>query len=277
MARGYLFSDIDGSTQKWECSGAAMQAAMMRHDQIFAELIAAHGGFIHDQAGDGVFAIFTGGDPLACALALQLALEREPWTGIDELRVRLGVHVGPNPTSLWSSEASAGVAERIAANRTARIAASAWGGQIIVSADAVAAFGVPALARLVDLGAVALKGVEAPMRLYGLAHADLKQTAFPPLRLQEGAQGNLPTPSGRLIGRVEELEILLGLIARPQAGRLINLVGPAGAGKTRLAQEAVRRIGETRAVLYLPIDTVGEGDDFLRFKDRTGPADGMRG
>lgn len=264
MARGYLFSDIDGSTQKWERNGAAMQAAMLRHDRIFADLIATYGGFIHDRAGDGVFAIFDAGNPIACALALQLALEREPWPGIGELRVRLGVHVGPRaPAPLGGS---ANVAERIAVNRAARIAASAWGGQILISAEAADAYAPPARARLVDLGAIHLKGVDGPMQIYGLVHPDMKRTSFAPLRIQEGAQANLPAPSGPLLGRAQELERLLDLIKG--AGRLIELVGPAGAGKTRLAQEAARICGATQPVLYAPIESERTGLDLLRLLAR---------
>ncbi|UPT61466.1 MAG: AAA family ATPase [Hyphomonadaceae bacterium JAD_PAG50586_4] len=255
MARGYLFSDIDGSTQKWERSGAAMQAAMQRHDRIFVETIRAHGGFIHDQAGDGVFAIFEAGNPIACALALQLALEREPWPGLGDLRVRLGVHVGPDAASSDPSSISPNIAERIAINRTARIASSAWGGQIVVSAEAKAAFDGPNECRWLDLGAVYLKGVDTPMRLYGLAHPQLKQSVFAPLRLQEAAHANLPAPSAPLLGRAEDMARLLAAMRSGQ--QLINLIGPAGVGKTRLVQEAARTIGEIEPVLYVPIEAAG--------------------
>jgi class 3 adenylate cyclase len=264
MARGYLFSDIDGSTQKWERAGAAMQAAMERHDRIFAETIKAHGGFIHDQAGDGVFAIFESGNPIACALALQLALEREPWPGIGDLRVRLGVHVGPDAALSTPSSISPNVAERIAINRTARIAASAWGGQIVVSAEARAAFDGPGASRWLDLGAVYLKGVDAPMRLFGLAHPQLRQTVFAPLRLQEAAHANLPAPSAPLLGRAEDMALLLA--AMRSGERLINLIGPAGVGKTRLVQEAARKIGETEPVLYASI--AAADDDLMRLLAR---------
>ena len=48
---------------------------------------------------------------------------------------------------------------------------------------------------------------------------------------------NLPAPISPLIGRVAELGRLPELLAR---GRLVSLVGPGGAGKTRLAIEAAR-------------------------------------
>lgn len=44
-----------------------------------------------------------------------------------------------------------------------------------------------------------------------------------------------------LIGRAHQVEFLLGLLEDPSI-RLVNLTGPAGVGKTRLAQEVVRRL-----------------------------------
>jgi predicted ATPase/DNA-binding SARP family transcriptional activator len=52
------------------------------------------------------------------------------------------------------------------------------------------------------------------------------------------ARGNLPTPLTGLIGRAPELRVLDALLG---SGRLTTLVGPGGAGKTRLAIEAAHR------------------------------------
>ncbi|MEU7875553.1 BTAD domain-containing putative transcriptional regulator [Dactylosporangium sp. NPDC049140] len=50
--------------------------------------------------------------------------------------------------------------------------------------------------------------------------------------------GNLPAPVTSFIGRDDDLARLDALLA---AGRLVTVVGPGGAGKTRLAVEAARR------------------------------------
>ncbi|WP_135213111.1 AAA family ATPase [Vitreimonas flagellata] len=259
MQRGYLFSDIDGSTQKWERAGFAMQAAMRRHDAIFAELIAAHGGFIHDHVGDSVFAIFETGDPLACALDLQLAFAREAWPLTEGLRVRVGVHASASATS----EGAGAIAERIAANRVARIADCAAGGQIVASVEAVSAYGAPAHTRFVDLGAVLLKGVEAPVQIFGLDHEALRGAPFTRVRRQAAAHANLPKPMAPLLGRAQELARLAELIAAPEGGRIINVVGPAGVGKTRLVQEAAYQFSQTQPVLYLPLASLHDGEDLI--------------
>lgn len=237
-----------------------MQAAMRRHDAIFAELIASHGGFIHDHVGDSVFAIFEAGDPLACALDLQLAFARESWPLDEGLRVRVGVHA---ISQAGASEASAAIAERIAANRVARIADCAAGGQIVASVEAVSAYGAPAQTRFVDLGAALLKGVDAPVQIFGLDHEALQGAPFTRVRRQAAAHANLPKPMGPLLGRAEDLARLAELIAAPEGRRIINVVGPAGVGKTRLVQEAAYHFSATQPVLYLPLASLRDGEDLI--------------
>ena len=41
----FLFTDIEGSTRRWEADAAAMRAALMAHDEVLRTAIEAHGGF----------------------------------------------------------------------------------------------------------------------------------------------------------------------------------------------------------------------------------------
>src|SRR2546427_9118516 len=54
----FLFSDIEGSTRRWEVHAEAMKAAVARHEQIVNAAIAQHGGFVFKGMGDAVFAAF---------------------------------------------------------------------------------------------------------------------------------------------------------------------------------------------------------------------------
>src|SRR5262249_54288687 len=57
------------------------------------------------------------------------------------------------------------------------------------------------------------------------------------LEMQPARTTNLPAPLTTLVGRTAELEAVADLVSR---SRLVTLVGPGGAGKTRLATEVAR-------------------------------------
>ena len=42
----FLFTDIEGSTTRWEHHPEAMRAALARHDALLRAVLTAHGGFI---------------------------------------------------------------------------------------------------------------------------------------------------------------------------------------------------------------------------------------
>jgi predicted ATPase len=63
----------------------------------------------------------------------------------------------------------------------------------------------------------------------------------PSPRTLERIRTNLPSPPTELIGRDDELAVLLDLIA---TARLVTLAGPGGSGKTRLALELAGRLAE---------------------------------
>lgn len=71
-------------------------------------------------------------------------------------------------------------------------------------------------------------------------------------------QGNLPAQLTSFIGRETELELVAELL---QGARLVTLIGPGGAGKTRLAQECGARLGEVAAdgVWIAPLAAVADG------------------
>lgn len=243
---GYLFADIEGSTERWEKAPAQMQLAVARLDALVEELIVRHGGVIQDRAGDGVFATFRSGNPLQCALEIQLTMQRQDWIAVGGLDLRIGVHAGEDD--------GAGQVDRAVANRGGRIMQSGWGGQIVVSDDAVAGFSVPRGAELLDLGLSRFKGVSEPLRLSSLVHPELKRTEFPPLRslLFEGASGP-ETLAGPIFGRTHELGEILSKLAQT---RSLTLVGPGGNGKTRLALRAGAEIASSQPVCFASFESV---------------------
>lgn len=85
--------------------------------------------------------------------------------------------------------------------------------------------------------------------------------------------GQLPLALTRFYGRQGEIDFLLGLLdagsgpddrLEPCHPRLITLTGPAGSGKTRLAQEVTRRLkGGGRTVWFVPLADLAESSRLL--------------
>ena len=54
----FLFTDVEGSTRRWETDADAMRAALLAHDEVLRNAIETHGGFMFKHTGDGVCAAF---------------------------------------------------------------------------------------------------------------------------------------------------------------------------------------------------------------------------
>ena len=54
----FLFTDIEGSTRRWEIEPEAMRTALGLHDEVLRSAIEGHGGWLFKHTGDGVCAAF---------------------------------------------------------------------------------------------------------------------------------------------------------------------------------------------------------------------------
>jgi len=71
----FLFTDIEGSSTRWEKSPASMRPALARHDEILRSAIEAHGGHVFKTLGDAFCAAFpTAPEALETALSVQRTL-----------------------------------------------------------------------------------------------------------------------------------------------------------------------------------------------------------
>src|SRR5688572_12503579 len=88
----FLFTDIEGSTTRWEHQPAAMASALARHDALLRAAIQSHGGYIVKTMGDAFHAAFSRApDALAAALDAQQQFQAEAWGEIGPLRVRMSL------------------------------------------------------------------------------------------------------------------------------------------------------------------------------------------
>ncbi len=243
----FLFTDIEGSTERWVQYPRAMEEALPRHDALLESLIARHGGQVIKNTGDGYFAVFEGGEPLACAIALQQAITAQDWSAIGDLRVRIALHTGEarrREDDYFGLEVS----------RTARLLSAGWGGQILLSCELARTATLPPNASLRDLGNHLLKDLSEPQHIFQLLHPDIALHEFPPLRTLSAHPHNLPPQPTTFVGRTEELREIALRMADP-ACRLLTLMGPGGMGKTRLALQAAAEHVEAfpNGVFFVPL------------------------
>lgn len=242
----FLFTDVEGSTKLLYELGDDYAAALHEHRRVLREAFAAHNGVEVDTQGDAFFVAFArASEAVACAASAQKALADGP------IKVRMGLHSGePQLTE----EGYVG----LDVHKGARIAAVGHGGQVLLSA---ATHGLTD-ASVRDLGPHRLKDLTLPERIYQL-EIDGLQSEFPLLKTLDAGITNLPSPRTSFVGRSSELQEIDDLLTNPDC-RLVTLVGPGGAGKTRLALEAAaRRIDRyPHGVHFVPLASV-VAPDFL--------------
>jgi predicted ATPase/class 3 adenylate cyclase len=223
----FLFSDIEGSTTRWEQYRDAMAEALARHDTLMRARLEARGAYVFKTIGDAFCAAFTSAqDAMAAALDAQRALVAEDFSAVNGLRVRMALHSG-------SVDERDGDYFGPTVNRVARLLAIGHGGQVLVSRACTELLqsGMPTNYSLRDLGAHRLKDLAQPEHVHQLLAPDLPET-FPALLSLNYLSNNLPAQLTSFLGRedvVKQIEALL------QRHRLVTLVGTGGAGKTRCA------------------------------------------
>jgi len=224
-----LYTDIEGSTERWEHFPQAMHAVLARHDAMLQRAIAEHRGKIVVTTGDGVLAVFeSAGDAVQAALAAQAALGAADWHDVGGLKVRMGLHTGEAVETQGNYHAPA-------LNRGARLMAAGHGGQILLSAATYELIRdqLPLGVELRDLGEHRLKDLVRPEHVFQIGAAEAARE-FAPLKTADERPTNLPLEVTSLIGREQEAAQLQALLRRDDV-RLVTLTGVGGVGKTRLS------------------------------------------
>lgn len=225
----FLFTDIEGSTKRWEAYPQEMRSALQRHDAILRGAIEDQGGYVFKTMGDAFCAAFSSPRAaLSAARDLQRALSGVAWSPpVGELVVRAALHTG--------------IADELGGdyfgqplNRVARILSAGHGGQTLLS-DATYELvrdNLPTGMSLLSMGEHRLKDLYRPEHIYQL-YAEGLRTEFPPLRTLDNQPNNLPRLTTALVGREQETKQVLTLLRRSDVA-LVTLTGPGGTGKTRL-------------------------------------------
>ena len=111
----FLFTDIEGSTRRWEADPDAMRVALETHNQVLRDAIERHAGHVFTYTGDGMCAVFSSPrSAIDTAVDAQRALE---------LPVRMGIATGE--AELRGDDYFGTVL-----NRTARVMAAGHGAKL---------------------------------------------------------------------------------------------------------------------------------------------------
>ncbi len=155
-----LFTDMEASTATTQRLGDdAAQRLVRAHNAIVRDALAAHDGSQVKHTGDGIMASFRSAtQAVECAVAIQRALAARAHEDGEPIRVRIGLNSG-EPVS--EDDDLFGTAVQLAA----RVCARAEPGQIVAS-NVVRELTAGKGLLFADLGDVALRGFEDPVRLY---------------------------------------------------------------------------------------------------------------
>ena len=237
-----MFSDLVGSTAlSARMDPEDLREVISAYQRCVAETVQGFGGFVAKYMGDGVLVYF--GYPQAheddAERAVRAGLELiAAVAGLNTgatLQTRVGIATG---LVVVGDLIGAGAAQEQAIvgetpNLAARLQGIAEPNMVVIAEGTRRLLG--SLFELEDLGAKDLKGIAGPTRAWA---------ALRPASVEGRFEALHPTGLTALVGREEELELLLRRWARAKTGegQVVLLSGEAGIGKSRLTAAFFERL-----------------------------------
>jgi len=238
-----MFCDMVGSTAlSARMDPEDLRKVISAYQKCIAETVRRFGGFVAKYMGDGVLVYF--GYPQAheddAEQAVRAALEMiAAVSGLKSavpLQTRVGVATGLVIVGdlIGSGEARERGIVGETPNLAARLQSVAAPNTIVIAEDTRKLLGN--LFELMDLGPLDLKGIARPVPAFAVLRASSVESRFEAMHA-----GGV----SRLVGREEELELLLRRWARAGSGegQVVLLSGEAGIGKSRLTAALLERLG----------------------------------
>ncbi len=248
------FTDMVGYTTLIQADERQAVAKLDRYWRAVDRHHQAFGGTIVQRLGDGSMSMF----PSALA-AVQAAVEIQRELAVEDVPVRIGIHVGEvtvEPMRLTGE----------AVNIASRIESFAVPGGVMLSDTAYDHLRNRTDVAVVSLGRFKLKNVGRPLELFAVSADGI---VAPDPRALEGKgerfaslPSNLPEPVGPLLGRATELDLL---VASVRDHRVVTITGPGGVGKTRFMVELGRVLAPDflDGVAFIPLADILEADAFI--------------
>jgi predicted ATPase len=227
----FLLTDIEGSTRLWEDAPDSMMEAIQKHDTVIDEVVESYNGVSVKPRGEGDsrFLVFPSArDALAAAMRIQARFTQVEWATPRPITVRASLHTGTAEIQLGDYYGST-------VNRAARLRGIAHGGQTLMSASTweLVRDQLPDDAVVEDMGEHTLRDLTRPEHVFQV-HPAGTPAEFPPLNSLSNIPNNLPLQLTEFVGRHAELEEAKRLL---EQNRLLTVLAPGGAGKTRLATQ----------------------------------------
>ncbi len=226
----FCLTEIEGSAALWEADPAGMARALVRHDELVADVVEAHRGRCVKSIGEGdaTVSVFPAAlDAVAAAIALQQRLpvatdgtEGEPMAS----RVRVALHSGE---AEQRSGDYVGATLRIAA----QLRGLADGGQIVLSGTtaSLVAAGLRADTTLVELGPHRLLGQHTTEQVYALSAPGVDAPPAATVCPYPGLPAFEREDADRFFGRDG---VVNDLVQRLRSQSFVALVGASGSGKS---------------------------------------------
>jgi class 3 adenylate cyclase/tetratricopeptide (TPR) repeat protein len=244
-----LFGDLSGFTAMSETRDPEeVKRIIDRAFEDLAEIVTLYGGYVDKIVGDEIMAVFGAphaheDDPeraVRCALEMQRALERYSEQLERERGISLKMRIGINTGEVVAGAIGGGEGYSIigdAVNVASRLEKAAEPRRILVGASTYAA----------TQGAIEYKAMP-PLELKGRSEPVVVFEAVTERALPGEHRRRLEAP---LIGRDEEIAVLENLAeiaARDRRPVVTMILGDAGMGKSRLADEFARRLHDTKVL-----------------------------
>ena len=156
----FLFTDIEGSTRRWEDEPDVMRVALAAHDDVLRTAIEARGGWMFKHTGDGVLATFP-----SAAQAIDGARRCLALSAASEVGLHIGLHAGDvirEDNNVYGG----------AVNIASRICGLSAPGEILVSDVVRGMARSSAGVEFEDRGEQEMKGVGEPVRVYAVRGAE---------------------------------------------------------------------------------------------------------
>jgi predicted ATPase/class 3 adenylate cyclase len=252
-----VFSDIVDSTPLGErLDPESLRRVMSRYFGEMRAALEAHGGTVEKFIGDAVMAVF--GVPTLheddALRAVRAASEmRDRLARLNEelrsaygveLQMRVGINTGP---VVAGSAGGPSLATGDAVNLAKRLEQAAGSGEILIGAETYRL--VRDCVHAAPLESRAVKGKADTVASWRLESV-VAPAAATPKRLSP------------LVGRELELDVLMAefeRVAAERSSRLVTVLGTAGLGKSRLADEFLDRIGDRSTTLRGQCLPYGDG------------------